>query len=110
MDADRVLSEVTAMKADIEHRVDGINFEEKYSFLFEKAPTIFNIVKSNDHDYLPMLMYMINAAKQISSGDVDKEEKEKEIGVVLAKKYLNPILDKLNEPEASASTASTLST
>ena len=103
MDPDRVLTEVTAMKNDIENGVEGINFEEKYSFLFEKAPTIFNIVKSNDHDYLPMLMYMVNAAKQISSGDVDKDEKEKEIGVVLANKYLNPILDKLNEPEASTS-------
>jgi hypothetical protein len=99
MDSDRVLTEVIAMKAEIENKVEGIDFETKYSFLFEKAPTIFNIVKSNDHDYLPMLMYMIKAAKQISDGDVDKEETEKEIGLVLADKYLNPILDKLNAKE-----------
>jgi len=97
MDPDKVLSQVTSMSDDVKNSVEDINFEEKYAFLLENAPTIFNIVKSNDHDYMPMLLYMINAAKQITAGEIEKEEKEKEIGEMLADKYLYPVLDTINE-------------
>jgi len=104
-DLDKTFRDILSMRLDVKENVSDVELDRKYAELKENAPTLFDMVKSNSEDYLPMLTMMFHKAKKVKKGDLDKDETDKEFGEMLAKKYIYPKIDREKEEEHGYSAA-----
>jgi len=74
-------------------------FYDNHQELMEKYPfLIFQICSGED---LSMITHMLNELRKIENGQKSQEQVDVEMGEMLAEKYVNPVVDSLNEDNPS---------
>lgn len=76
--------------------------EEEYGYLKTASNVLFSKVLSGFMDKpenMHMLSMMLKMSKDIYDGKRKQEEVDKGLGAVLAQKYVNPVVDKLNKDD-----------
>lgn len=74
--------------------------EEEYGYLKTASNVLFSKILSGFMDKpenMNMLMMMLKMSKDIYDGKRKQEDVDKGLGSVLAQKYVNPVVDKLNK-------------
>jgi hypothetical protein len=104
VDNNMLLETISKIQYDIYSRniKDREILRKRYIVFFRQYPSLFDlIVESPDISYMPMLLDMIKKAHIVNKEPNKREEIEKEIGEILNTKYINPIIEKLEEENAN---------
>jgi hypothetical protein len=79
--------------------------EEEYGYLKTASNVLFSKVLSgfmDKQENMHMLMMMLNLSKDVYDGKRKQDEVDKGLGALLAQKYVNPVVDKLNKDETTS--------
>ena len=95
LDTDLVLSQVLQMKNDITDNqvITKDEYKIMYSYLAEKAPTLFDIVYKNEIDYVDYVKYMITNAVKVGNNELSQYDADVVVGQKLADDYIHPNID-----------------
>ena len=96
IDIDKIITESTIMANDVKTG-KKINFYEKYEYLYSNTPTLFDMIKQNKEDFMPILKFMTESIKKINSGKETEEDEGVKMGEFLAEKYIYPHVDMSKE-------------
>jgi hypothetical protein len=104
LNLDLIKQQIQDMRNEV---LNGVydNLETKYSYMFEKVPSLFKLIKENETEYSSMLEYIMSSAEAVNNSNDKKstmEEKTKEIDEVLAETYIYPVVGKLDEQSSSS--------
>jgi hypothetical protein len=84
---------------DLNNELSRDYYVNKYNILAENTPQLFDLIHTNDIDYLPMVEYFLDNIKRIEDNEESKESVDLKIGEKLAEQYLYPYVDVSKEDD-----------
>lgn len=95
LDTNLVLKQVLNMRENIQDSevMTKDQYKEKYSYLADNSPTLFDLVYKDETNYLSYLEYMLKNTNKVGRNELSQYDADVEIGKTLANDYIYPNID-----------------
>ena len=99
LDLNKILKQVLEFRKEIQNNevITKDQYKEKYNYLSEKAPTLFDMVYKDEGPYLEQLNFMLINANKIKKNEVSQYDADVKVGQKLADEYIYPNIDMSKE-------------